>query len=330
MIIASNSEIKVDGLGLYAGYAEEVWTVKLKSGGTATYCDVDYHSALSLPTTRYWFDADGEIVLTMGDLARALVDAGVTGASVQVMQVTDNITQTALAVSAGVYAGIYPVVAGRAYPPRQVIDSGSAFSVPFSGNPLMSETYTPETSDDGVTWTAQTSVTTDDYREALVPLPMGTTKFVRLKLGASVVWQCRQMTEWCGDTALLQWTSDSGKTKTWRFEAVSVEREVTETQTTEGSGVFRSTFFPTRKNWKLKATIKVSGLATDETWYFDDLVTGEVTACTFTTYLTMSYIALYGQTPWQAVVTDKKITRSLTAQTTDLTFKLDLLQVRNF
>lgn len=331
MIIASNSEIEVDGLQLMAGYAEEVWTIKLKSGGTSNYVDVDYHATLGLPTTRYWFDAAGKIVLPMGDIGRALVDGGVVGSGIVVMQVTDEATQSVLSVTTSVLAGILPVVGQASFPPRRVISTGaSAFYVPFSGNPLTAETYTPETSNDGVTWTAGTPVTTDDYREGTVRLPYNSVRFVRLTKSGQVIWQAQRRDDWCGDTVLLQWTSDSGKTKTWMFECLSIEREVTDTQTTEGSGVLRATFFPTRKNWKLKATIKVSDLAVDETWYFDDLVTGEIKEALVQPYIGMTFVNLYGNSPLAAVVTDKKITRSLTAQKTDLTFKLDVMQVRNF
>lgn len=331
MIIASNSEIEVDGLQLMAGYAEEVWTIKRKSGGTSNFVDVDYHATLGLPTTRYWFDAAGQVVLPMGDLGRALVDGGVVGSGIVVMQVTDEATQSVLNVTTSVLVGIMPVVGQASFPPRRVISAGaSVFYVPFSGHPLTAETYTPEMSNDGVTWTADSPITTDDYREGTVQLPYNSVRFVRLIKSGQVVWQSQRRDDWCGDTVLLQWTSDSGKPKTWVFECLSLEREVTDTQTTEGVGVLRSTFFPTRKNWKLKATIKVSDLAVDETWYFDDLVTGEVTQALVYPYISMSYVSVYGNSPVAAVVTDKKITRSLTAQTTDLTFKLDVLQVRNF
>ena len=77
--IAQNTEIKVDGMATVYGGFETTNTISLKTGATSTYVDIDYHPSLGLPTTRYWLDADGDIEIPFGDLARALVDAGQTG-----------------------------------------------------------------------------------------------------------------------------------------------------------------------------------------------------------------------------------------------------------
>jgi len=320
---------------LLSGY-ETTITIKLASGGTSQYVDVDYHTALGLPTTRYWFDADGEIVLPFGDVLRAMCEKGATGAGVQIMSVVDSATSTTLAVSAGVYYGILPVSANvKKFPPRKCLAWGAPPDGYFIGNLASTETFDLYESNNGTTWTQiLPSVTTDIYGEAKLRMPTSSwgAKFTKVCASGQTepLWQCRQVTEWCGDMFTASWKSDTGKNKIWGFELLSIEREQTETRTTEGEGVLRSTYFPTQKNWKLKATVKVSDLAVDETWYFDDFVTGEVTQCTMTEYYGLSYLSIFGGSPVAAVVTDKKITRSLTAQTTDLTFKVDLLQVRNF
>ena len=333
MILASNTEIEVDGYTLMSGM-DEVFTVKLKAGATSTYVDIDYNSVLGIPTTRYYFDPDGEVVLPMGDLTRAMVDGGVSGSGVTVMTVTDEATQTALAVTCNVFEGIIPVTDGPAFPPRKCIYFGSGMSVPFVGDPLVTETYDIYTSADGATWSGPTSVTTDtSHHEALVSLP-STSSHTFTKICRSgqtePLWKCKQRRDWCGDIAYFEWKSDSGKTKRWCFEVVSVDRETKETRTTEGSGVFRGSFFPTAKNWYLSATIKVRDLEDDETWYFDDFVTGEILGSTIQSYIAMSYIAAFGSSPWAARVTDKKVSRPIAGSTTDLTFKVELMQVRNY
>lgn len=334
MIIASNSEIEVDGIPtLFSGF-EAIITIKLTNSGTSQYVDVDYNSALGLPTTRYWFDADGEIVLPFGDLLRAMIVAGVSGASVQIMSVVDSATSTTLAVTCGVWYGIPPVVGDLRFPPRKCIAWGTPNNVPFA-SPNRSQTYDVYTSADGQTWTPQASVTTDVYGEAVVPMPTLSLGAEYTKVCASgqtdPLWQCRQMTEWCGSAMFAEWVSDSGKPKMWCFEVVSIDRETTDTRSTEGVGVMRGTFFPTEKNFTLKAVVRVSDLAVDETWYFDDFVTGAINGITLPEeYNSLSLLSFLSLSPWSAVVTDKKISRSATAQTTDLTFKLDLLKVRNF
>lgn len=333
MILASNTEIEVDGYTLMSGM-DEVFTVKLKAGATSTYVDIDYNSVLGIPTTRYWFDQDGEVVLPMGDLARAMVDGGVSGTGITVMTVTDEATQTALAVACNVFEGIVPVTGGPAFPPRKCIYIGAGMSVPFVGNPLVTENYDIYTSTDGATWTGPTTVTTDtSHHEALVSLP-STSSHIFTKICRSgetePLWQCKQRRDWCGDFAYFEWKSDSGKTKRWCFEVVSVDREVKDTRTTEGSGVFRGSFFPTAKNWVLSATVKVRDLEDDETWYFDDFVTGEITGSSIQSYVAMSYVAAYGASPWAARVTDKKVSRPVVGATSDLTFKVELMQVRNY
>lgn len=336
MIIASNNEIEVDGMpNLFSGY-ETTITVKLASGGTSQYVDIFYNSVLSIPTTRYWFDANGEIALPFGDLLRAMCEKGITGAGVQIMQVIDSATSTTLTVTAGVYYGIIPVAANvKRFPPRKCIAWGAPQDGFFIGNQVTPETFDLYESNDGTTWTQiLPSVTTDIYGEAKLRMPTMTlgAKFAKVCASGQTepLWQCRQMTEWCGDTFVARWKSDTGKDKIWAFELLSVEREQTDSRTTEGAGVLRSTYFPTQKNWKLKVTVKVSDLAVDETWYFDDLVTGEITQCTMTEYHGISYLSIFAGAPVAAVVTDKKISRSLIAQTTDLTFNLDVMKIRNF
>ena len=318
-VIASNGYIEVDGLSLYAGY-ETLFDIK-QTDPTCKYVEVTYN--LGVGTVRYNFDASGHIPLPMGDYARIMVEAGLTG-SQTVLTIDSPLFGSSLSVTATVLSGIQAAQKGSCFPPRRPIPlagTGVKWAAPVNDLGVSGQSYELVPYGGG----AGTTVTTDDHGE----IQGRFDQVWQIKRGGDVVWQFSPREDFCGDAAYVEWVSDSGKGKAWVFELVSVERSVTESMTTEGVGAFRGMFFPTKKNWKYTVKVAVRGLAVDETWYFDDFVTGGMVGMTIP-YTLLSYAGVLAGSPVQGNVTEKKITRSLTEPTTDLTFTIDCFTVRNF
>ena len=317
-VIASNGYIEVDGLTLYGGF-ETLFDIK-QLDPTCEFVNVTYN--LGIGTVRYNFDASGHIPLPMGDYARILVEAGLTG-SQTIMSIDSPLFGSSLAVTVTVLAGIQAAQAGACFPPRRPIPlpgTGVKWTAPVNDLGTAGVSYELVPFGGG----ASTTVTTDAHGEI-----QGDFAVWQIKRGGVVLWQFSPREDFCGAASYCEWTSDSGTSKAWVFELVSVERAVTESMTTEGVGAFRGMFFPTKKNWKYTVKVAVRGLAVDETWYFDDFVSGSMVGMTIP-YTLLGYGGMLAGSPVQGNVTDKKITRSLTEPTTDITFTIDCFTVKNF
>lgn len=329
-VLGGNSEIQISGIkDVYSGYAETEVEIGRTGTYSATYVDVTYYSGLGLPTTRYWFDANGTIRIPIGDLVRAYIDEGYALGNVTIFTAVDDVDGTTANCNINVNAGIIPILPDEdIFPPRRCLP------MPLGGA-LVDTTafcaaghimYTISHRYNGVWTTPVTKYTDGQYIDFTLANNAGDV----VKVGD---WIC-EVTHDCVRSCVLEWSADrSDKKKQWRFEVVSVTRETTDTRETEGVGVLRGTFNPTKKNWKLSAKLIVRDLAVDEIAWFDELVTGSDVKIKEwrNVYYGLDSLLTYSGSEQSVQITDKKSTRAFgLIGTADLVFSMDVLNVKTY
>ena len=328
--LGGNSEIVILGIkDVYSDYAETEVEIGRTGTYSATYVDVAYYSGLGLPFTRYWFDANGKIRIPIGDLVRAYVDAGYMLGNVTFFTAHDDVDGTAANCNININAGIIPIASDDDhFPPRRCLPqplggaqvNTTAFCAFGHTSYVISHRYS------GVWDTPVTKYTDGQY----IDFSLANNAGDAVKVGD---WIC-EVTHDCVRTCVLEWLADrSDKKKQWRFEVVSVTRETTDTRETEGVGVLRGTFRPTKKNWKLSAKLIVRDLAVDEIAWFDELITGsDVRIVEWKdVYFGLDSLLLHSGSEQSVQITDKKSTRSFgLIGTADLVFSMDVLNVKTY
>jgi len=332
--LGGNSEIIIEGASaVFSSFAETIVRISRTGTYSATYVDVTYYSGLGLPTTRYWFDANGVIILPLGDLLRAYFAGGYGGGiTVTFFTAVDDADGTAANCDFSIFDGLPPVVPDvDVFPPRHIVSyDGVRFDTlafPAFGHSVYNVSYC-----NSGTWTTPVMQYSDGggfgglyFTIKSIPVVVGDI----IKVND---WTCEVAPSCCA-TCRLKWKADLYGEKEWAFEVVSVTRSVDESLQTEGEGVLLGTFYPTEKNWHLSIKVVVRDLTPTEEIWFDDLLTGKVATIKnfgsiydrLATYLAVT------DSPAEVVVTDKKKERkTANVSTNDLTFTLDIMQVRNF
>lgn len=331
----NNTEITIEGAATVMACFETVFKVRF---GTATYIDVTYHSNLGINPVRYYPDANGESYLPFGDLARVLVDSGVSGAGVVVFEVVDDVDGTPVQVKVNLYAGYVPRSQDGICPPHRFPASGYNMNSMFAFDPVGAwpqSSQIEKSIDGGLTWNIQTikTVQSDGVVEYYIPTySYNVGDLYRVMLAGVEMWRCTVTDEECGAKMLVEWLADDQKTRqSWAFEVVDVVRTTTDTQEVDDTTYYGGTFFKTKKNWKLTVKGKVRGLSEQEARYFGNLPNAQITNTTCTEDATLTYIAIWQGQQIAAVCTDKKSERNPNSnERFDLTFTFDLYTFKTF
>lgn len=314
---------------IFSGFKDTILTVGRQGTYSATYVDVVYHSGLGLDPVRYYFDANFQVRIPVGDLVRAYLQAGYAGGiPVTLMTVTDDADTTSFGVNVTIVEGIPPVVADDSFPPRTIVsDGGISFNTmayPDSGHSSYSVSYCYSG-----TWTTPTTEYSGSAAPGVLTFEIKNVPQVPGNIVKVGDWQCVCSHE-CVPAVRLSWKADIDQ-KTWVFEVTDVVREVTDTSDTASDGVLGSTLQKRRKAWTLKFKLILRGLEMQEAEWFSDLVTGEVVSVSnlksvyerFTTYFAQANEQMKGY------ISDKKSTLSMSSNRRDLTFELVLFNVTN-
>ena len=329
----NNTEITIEGTATVMACFETVFKVRF---GTATYIDVTYHTNLGINPVRYYPDANGECYLPFGDLARALVESGVSGAGIVVFEAVDDVDGTPVQVTVNLYAGYVPRSQDGIYPPHRFPVASYNMNSMFAFDPIGTwpqSAQIEKSIDGGNTWAVQTIKSTDGVVEFYIPTySYNVGDLYRVMLAGVEMWRCAVTEEECGAKLFVEWLADDQKTRqSWMFEIVDVVRTTTDTQSVDDTSFFGGTFFKTKKNWKLTVKGKVRGLSEQEARYFDNLPNAQINSVTCTEDVTLLWISVWQNQPVAAVCTDKKSERNPNSvERFDLTFTFDLYTFKTF
>lgn len=333
----NNSEMTISGSQFLIEKIDSQLVVT--SNGNATYVDVTFNANINIPITRYYFNSNNTLYISLGDIGRALVASGVTG-SVVVCSVKDDYDTTQVNVTQDVVRGISTLISTNQCPQRVQLELASIIEpYVFWAVPAFGTDFEVQSSNDnGATWSV-----VGTYRRnpaGIEPLafdfnynvPGIIARVVDVTAGGSdEIWRCSKVTGWCNFSFVgFEWVSDSGYKKFGWAEVVGVERKVDSTAIANNEGWINDATFKNLKNFTLQLKCLVRGLPQDEVCYFDDLFTSNevIFSSTNEAYL-LSLLSIYGALTDISIKVNSDTKRVITNERTDLEFTLEILKVKS-
>ena len=289
--------------------------------------------ALGLSDTTYYFDANSRIQIPLGDVGRAMVEAGLTG-SQPVAVVTDDLApMNTVTVMMNVYAGgsmpEYYVAQ------RRMVDHTFGVHYLFCLDPGMSYTADwSKSTDGGATWGAATTMTSDVF--GIVDMHTATVagEIFRIVKSGVEVWRGKVESLPCEEAAAaFIWVADNGASKFGYADIVSVGRKVTERVELDHHGAtqwWAGAFVDERKNWTYQLSLVARDLAADEACYFDDLFTSnKVTMMSCSALPVVAAVQLIGNIEATCRVTNA-LKRKISAGRYDVAIEMEIMQLKSF
>ena len=333
----NNSEITISGSQFLIEKIESQLIVA--SNGNATYVDVTFNVNVNIPVTRYYFNSNNTLYISLGDIGRALVASGVTG-SVVVCSVKDDYDTTQVNVTQQVMKGTSTLISNNQIPQREQLDLGSA-TVPyfFYFIDFGSRTYEVQKSyDNGATWNLQNTYTVLGGEPLFFNFNYSNVgdlaRVVDVTGGGSVeVWRCSKANaeNGCNFEAVgFNWECDYGEQKFGWAEIIGVERKVESVAVANNEGWINDATFKNLKSFTLQLKCVAKGLTKEEVCYFDDLFTSNnVTLVSCTETILLSYLQIYGALTDISIKVNGDTKRVITNERTNLEFTLEILKVKS-